>query len=285
MAQPVSGYSAETARHRFGELVTGDDETIDLAEAALLIAAEEYSWLDVGLYLEKLDRFADIARERALSALAATDTISALNSTLFDDLGFRGNIDSYYDPRNSFLNEVIDRRIGIPITLTVVYIEVARRIGFPIKGVGMPGHFIAKYAGERGEVFIDPFNGGRLLGEVGCAELIDELSGGRLELKPAHLEAVTKKQILSRMLSNLLSIYAGSNDYPRALAAIERILLINPGSHLHVRDHGLLLALQGETARAARALERYLEIAPDAPDAEIIRAQIKTIRQNIAKLN
>ncbi len=175
----MSKHSTETARNRFREIVTGEDEEINLAEAALLIAAEEYSRLDVSEYLEKLDRFGDLARERSVGARDDYDMINAINNTLFEDLGFRGNRKNYYDPRNSFLNEVIDLRLGLPITLTVVYIEVARRIGFSVQGVGMPGHFIAVHSREGENIYIDPFNEGKLLGELGCAELFNQTTGGR----------------------------------------------------------------------------------------------------------
>jgi regulator of sirC expression with transglutaminase-like and TPR domain len=273
-----------SARERFGEIVLLDDEQINLAEAALLIAAEEYPKLDVALYLEKIDRIGDLVRDRAAHARNSLDVLSAINATMFDELGFRGNVRNYYDPRNSFLNEVIDRRTGIPITLTVVYMEVARRVGLHVEGVGMPGHFIAKLATDGGEMFIDSFNGGRLFGEVGCADLLSEMSGGRLTLKPEHTAAVTKKQILVRMLSNLMGVYAAS-DHRRALAAIERILLINPDSPPHIRDRGLLLATLGRTTGAIAELEKYLSLAPEAADASSIREQIKTIRQGQAKLN
>ncbi len=280
----MSSGPARNVRSRFAEIVSREDAAINLAEAALLIAAEEYPRLDVELYLDRLDYFADLARERAAVARDGIDIITALNATLFDQLGFRGNRESYYDPRNSYLNEVIDRRTGIPITLTVVYIEVAKRIGFPIKGVGLPFHFIAKHEAEGGDVFIDPFNAGGLLGSAGCDELITQMSGGRLELRPEHLEAVTNKQILTRMLSNLLGVHSAS-DLRRALAAIDRILLINPDSAPHIRDCGLLLAAIGDRTTAITQLERYLELALDAPDADTIREQIKSIRQSQAKLN
>jgi len=280
----VSSQTAKNTRARFAELISRDDEQINLAEGALLIAAEEYPRLSVACCLDKLDLFADLAREQAADAHSAADIISALNSVLFERLGFRGNRQSYYDPRNSCLNEVIDRRVGLPITLTVVYIEVARRIGFPVKGVGMPFHFIAKHKGEEGDIFIDPFNGGRLLGPAGCAELLDEMSGGNLEIQPGHLEAVSNKQILTRILSNLLGIYSAS-DHRRALAAIERMLLINPNSATHIRDRGLLLAKVGDSQRAIVELERYLEVARYAADADSIREQIKSIRQTHARLN
>ena len=281
----MSKEAPEEIRRRFAEVVSGDDDRVDLAQAALLIAAEEYPRIDTSIYLEKLDRIADLAREQAVGAQTSLDFISAINTVLFDELRFRGNIDNYYDPRNSYLNEVIDRRMGIPITLAVVYMEVARRIGFPVEGVGLPGHFITRHSDENGEVFIDVFNRGRLLGEVGCADLLASLSRGKMALRPEHLLPTTRKQILTRMLSNILGIYSGTTDYHRALAAIERILLINPDSLSHIRDHGLLLAAAGKTTTALDELERYLTLAPAAPDAEAIREQMKSIRQDQAKLN
>lgn len=265
-------------------MVSRADEQINLAEAALLIAAEEYPRLDVDLYIEKLDRFGDTARAHAAGASTPLDMIAAVNITLFEELGFRGNRASYYDPRNSFLNEVIDRRTGIPITLTVVYIEVAKRIGFAMSGVGMPGHFIAKHESESGALLIDPFNDGRILETLACSELVSETTGGALELDPEHLVAVSSKQILTRMLSNLLGVY-GATDQRRALAAIDRILLLAPDSIKHVRDRGLLLAELGATGKAIEELGRYLELAPAARDAEAIREQITSIRKSKARLN
>jgi regulator of sirC expression with transglutaminase-like and TPR domain len=284
IGSPVARQAPKSARAEFAEIISRDDEHLDLAHAALLIAAEEYPHLDPDLYFERLDHFADLARERAADASDAADVITALNSAMFDVLGFRGNRENYYDPRNSFLNEVIDRRTGIPITMTVVYIEVARRIGFPIKGVGMPFHFIAKHEAESGDIFIDPFNEGRVLGVAGCSELVAGVSGGKLELRAEHLAPVTKKQILSRMLSNLLGIYSAS-DHSRALAAIERILIIDPDSAPHIRDRGLLLNRVGDRIGAIAELERYLSLNPDAPDAESVRGEIKSIRQSQARLN
>ena len=274
----------KNARMRFAEIASLDEDQISLAEAALLIAAEEYPRLDIQAYLDKLDSFADLARDPAAEARDALDIISAINVTLYERLGFHGNRESNYDPRNSHLNEVIDRRTGIPITLAVVYIEVAGRIGFPVKGVGMPFHFIAKHEADGGDIFIDPFNEGRVLDTTSCAELITQMSGGSLELQPEHLEGVTKKQILTRMLSNLLGIYA-RNDHRRALAAVERILLINPDSAPHVRDRGLLLASVGDRTAAMAELERYLQLAPDAADFDTVREQISSILRNQARLN
>ena len=271
-------------RDRFAELVTSDDEEINLAEAALLIASEEYPGMDAGLYLDRLDQFGELVRREAARAESPLDTIAGLNTILFERLGFHGNRDTYYDPRNSYLNEVLDRRTGIPITLTVVYIEVARRIGFTVKGVGMPFHFIAKHESAEGDLFIDPFNSGRVFGEEGCKELISQMSSGQLELQPAHLEAVTSKQILTRMLSNLLGIYSTS-DHRRALSVTDRLLLINPGAAEHIRNRGLLLGQIGRRKKAIAELERYLELMPEAPDADVVREQIRNICQSQARLN
>lgn len=283
----------EKSRSRFREIVSGDDELIDLAEAALLIAAEEYPALDVNLHLERLDLIANSARNRITDHADPEQLISALNLTLFDELGFRGNQESYYDPRNSFLNQVIDRRLGIPITLTVVYMEVARRIGFAVYGVGLPSHFIAGHAGDAGEIYIDPFNQGRVLGRAGVEELISELSGGAIELNQELLSPVKTKQIITRMLSNLLNIYLGNysgagdryTDYARALQTMERIILINPASSARVRDYGLLLAANGKMKEAVEELERYLAMVPGSADAESIRNQINAIRKEQAKFN
>jgi regulator of sirC expression with transglutaminase-like and TPR domain len=273
------------ARARFAEILTLPDEEIDLAEAALCIAAEEYPRVDVSLYLERLNDFAERAGERiGENPTGPGQIIQALNETLFDDLGFHGNREHYYDPRNSYLNEVIDRRTGIPITLCVVYIDVARRVGFAVEGVNLPGHFIAKHTAESGDIYIDAFNNGRLLGVAGCDELLKTVTGGRAELSAEHLAPATTRQILARMLSNLLSIYS-KGDHRRALGVIDQMLLITPNSPPHLRDRGLLLASLGDTHGAIDELERYLALLPDAPDAGLIQEQIKLIKQKQARWN
>jgi regulator of sirC expression with transglutaminase-like and TPR domain len=180
---------------------------------------------------------------------------------------------------------VIDRRSGIPITLSVIYIEVARQIGFSIHGIGLPGHFIVGHFNPSENFFIDVFNGGRLLTDNALADLVTGMSGGRLEFNATHLMPVTKKQILTRMLSNLLSIYTGSQDYRRAIACIERILLLIPDSPQHIRDYGLLLAQVEKNNSAIEQLEKYLKQMPEADDAETIREQIKRLKQAQARLN
>ncbi|MBI3654360.1 MAG: transglutaminase family protein [Acidobacteria bacterium] len=281
----MSKQFANNVRARFTESISRSENDIPLAEAALLIAAEEYPRLDVALYLEKLERLGDRVRERAAQAQNALEVLACLNTSLFDELGFQGNRENYYDPRNSFLNEVIDRRIGIPITLSVVYIEVARQSGFALHGIGLPGHFIVGYLQPPENLFIDVFNGGRLLGENALADLVAGMSGGKLAFHPSQLLPVTKKQIITRMLANLLGIYSGSQDYSRAVATIERILILMPESLAHQRDYGLLLAQLGKTSKAIEQLETYLQQMPEATDAETITEQIKKLKQARARLN
>jgi len=229
---------ADQIRRRFEALASLSDEEVPLAETALLIGAEERPTLDISLYTRRLDAFGEIARKRAMPAHDALALISAVNATLFEELGFVGNTENYYDPRNSFLHEVIDRRRGIPITLTVIYIEVARRIGLTVQGVGLPGHFVGRTEIKGRTVFIDAFRGGRLIGEAGCSEMVAESTGGKTLLRAEHLAPVSNKQVLTRILSNLLAIYAKGNDHARALGAIDRILIINPDQSAHIRDRG-----------------------------------------------
>jgi regulator of sirC expression with transglutaminase-like and TPR domain len=275
----------EEARARFAEIVARPENELELDRAALLIAAEEYPDLDVEKYLDQIDSFAGMARARDDAAADPLVRIMRLGQLLFDELGFRGNIEDYFDARNSFLNDVIDRRTGIPITLSVVCIEVARRIGLQLFGVGMPGHFIVKFAEEDREILIDPFNGGRVLSEEKCREMIEELYGGRMKFHPALLRAVTKRQILTRMLQNLKGIYARAGDQPKTLGVIERALLISPDVAGEIRDRGLVYAGMERYAAALADLEEYLRRAPQAADAKEIKERIKQLRQRQAQLN
>jgi regulator of sirC expression with transglutaminase-like and TPR domain len=275
----------ENARARFAQIVSRDESDITLAEAALLIAAEEYPRLEVARYLEKLENLAQHTSFRIGNATGVLEIIEAINTTLFDELGFQGNRENYYDPRNSFLNEVIDRRLGIPITLSVIYIEIARMLRLPLQGIGMPGHFIVGFLSDAQKVYLDVFNNGRLLSENACADLVAGMSGGKMEFTPNHLAPVTKKQTLTRMLTNLLNIYAGSQDLRRAVAAIERILLITPNSLPHIRDYGLLLGQVGSTNDAIDQLDRYLKLAPNSDDGVEVREHLKTLKQEQARLN
>ncbi len=197
---------------------------------------------------------------------------------LFIQEGLRGNSDDYYDPRNSFLNEVLDNKTGIPISLSVIYLEVARRINFNIHGVAFPSHFIVKYSAGGQEILIDPFNLGRFLTADDCQELLDRVYGGSVEMQPTFLQAMSKKAIVSRMLYNLKGIYYQKDENQKALSVVERILMLNPGTLSEIRDRGLLFMQTSLFARALADLEFYLENSPAPEDRSYVEGHIRTLR-------
>ncbi|MDQ3012034.1 MAG: transglutaminase-like domain-containing protein [Acidobacteriota bacterium] len=275
----------EEARARFAEAVARDENDLELDQAALLIAAEEYPGLKIEDYLDQLDRLAEVAKTDDDSGASPLVRMMRLRHLLFDEWRFRGNTENYHDARNSFLNKVIDRRTGIPITLSVVYLEVARRIGLKLFGVGMPGHFLVKYADNEREIFLDPFNGGRLLNEEQCREIIAEMYNGEMKFQLTSLQAVTKKQILIRMLQNLKVIYAHALDHHKMLGVIERILLITPDAITEIRDRGLVLFARARYSEARVDLEEYLHRRPMAEDVAEIEKRLSQLRQRQALLN
>jgi regulator of sirC expression with transglutaminase-like and TPR domain len=193
----------------------------------------------------KLEAMAAAVRAQVATTEDPLTKIEHLNLYLFEERGFRGNAQDYYDPRNSFLNEVIDRQLGIPITVSVVYIEVARRIGLPLQGVGLPGHFIVKHTNPTGDIFLDPFNKGCILSRTACEELIQQIYGEAVPMQETFLAAVTKKQILSRLLSNLKAIYIQRKQYLKALSVVERLLLIDVDAEQELKDRAALRNLIG----------------------------------------
>ena len=266
-----------TARERFAQLVSGPEEELDLAEAALLIAQEEHPELDVAAYLRRLDGLAAAVRARLPQAPELADIIHSLNIQLFDEEGLAGNESEYYDPRNSFLNEVLDRKRGIPITLSVIYLEVGRRLGLPLVGVGFPGHFLVKYSGADGELVLDPFAGGVTLRREELAQKLRRMYGDAnpfLAQIPQLLAPTSKKEILVRMLRNLKGIYLQQNDFTRAPAAIDRILLVAPDLAMEVRDRGAVHQRLGHIQAALQDFRRYLQMAANAEDAETVRTLI-----------
>jgi len=208
-----------------------------------------------------------------------------LREFLFEEQGFRGNAEEYYDPRNSFLNDVLDRRLGIPITLSLVLIEVGRRLGLAIHGIGLPAHFIVGFQSGRCRVLLDPFNGGAILTPEGCQELVSRVLSRQVTLQEGHFAPVTKQQFLIRMLNNLKAIYFKQEAWEKALRVSERLLLLDPGSSCEVRDRGLVLANLGDLQRAALDWEAYLRRSPESPDAESVRSRLRRIRQALATLN
>lgn len=268
-------------RQALARQVQVPDDQIDLARCALLIACEEYPGLDVDAYLALLDELARRCRSHLRPSAGPYHIIGAINHVLFQREGFRGNRRDYYDPQNSYLNRVLERRLGIPLTLSLVYMEVAARLGFPVVGVSLPGHFIVKHVGLEEEIYIDPFDDGAILSVEECEERVREATGRTDLFSPHQLAATTKRQMLIRMLQNLKAIYVGREDYPRALGIIELALTIAPWDLDQVRDRGLVFYHLGRYAAAMADLETYLRYCGDAQDSQRIALVVDMARQRL----
>ncbi len=273
-----------------------------LAPAALLIAQIEYPRLDVEAYLAKLDAMGELARQSVQRRVERTADsspmacIKAVNEYLFDELHFVGNRDRYEDPRNSCLNEVLDRRTGIPITLCVVYMEVARRAGLHIDGVNFPGHFLVRCpeAGHRGTsgLIIDPFHKGALLSEHDCRMLLQRQVGSEVAFSKSLLAPTTRQQIIVRMLINLKRIYVHMRSFPQARDVTELLLTMTPSALSELRDRGLLAYHLNDVTGALRDLQTYLKLSSlgeldkeSREEQEQIWEHVKTLRRRVASLN
>ena len=275
----------------------------DLATAALLIARLEYPRLDASRHLDTLDRMGATAQDRVGTGtdLPILDAIRVLNAYLFEEQGFAGNEQQYDDPRNSFLNDVLERRTGIPITLSLVYMEVARRAGVSLEGVNFPGHFLLRVRGWNGQteildrdLIVDPFHGGALLSENDCQLLLQQHGSPTAALAPGRLVGATKPQILIRMLVNLKRIYVKMRSFPQAHAVTEMLVALNPSAMVELRDRGLLAYQLGDFSAALRDLEEYLRFTTTTGDSKNtensdehheIREHIRALRRRVASLN
>ena len=269
---------------RFREMAAGPEADVDLAEASLLIAGEEYPDLDPAVYLARLDELGSALRRETGDA-RAEDAVPALNRLLFEQEGFHGNTEDYYDPRNSFLNDVLDRRTGIPISLCTVYMEVARRAGLCVEGVGLPGHFVVRLASPSASLLVDPFHGGAVITLEDCQRRLDRIYSGRLRLDSAMLAPCGRKSMLARMLRNLKGIYVKAGDFTRALRAVETLRILDPDSVDELRDRGALYAALDCYAAAASDLEGYLVLRPRCPEAPQLAARAAELRARAARVN
>ena len=295
--------TGEWVKSRIGDVVDAFREAAanpdaDLASAALLIARVEYPELDTARYLALLDFLGAEAHRRLAAAAPLADTpphvepalyakVAALNEFLFDEMGFAGNEADYEDPRNSFLNEVLDRRTGIPITLSVVYMEVARRADLDVEGINFPGHFLLRCRAPHDlayarDLIIDPFHGGALL----TREMLSRQSGGETLLR------ASKPQILFRMLTNLKRLYVKMQSFPQARFVADLLLAVDPGAITELRDRGLLAYHLKDFSAALRDLQAYLKLIPageqdeeERRDRERIWEHVKTLRKRVASLN
>jgi len=271
---------------RFADLVSRQE--FDLAEASLMVAQDVYPDLSVSAYLERLDGMAaDISRRVAADAFAE-QKVQALNYYLFSERGYSGNIEHYYDPRNSYLNEVMERRTGIPITLSILYIELGRRLGLNLDGISFPGHFLVKLTMKRGQLVLDPFLGGAAQSESELRQRLAKVlpaAKARNASLDQFLGSATPRQILARVLRNLKNIYMRGDRFENALAIMHRMLLVVPDSAEELRDRGVLYR-KLECFRPALAdLRDYLRRRPDAPDASDVHGSIVELQQACARLN
>jgi regulator of sirC expression with transglutaminase-like and TPR domain len=270
----------------FEQLASLPDESIDVATGAALIARDAYASLDVGKLLARFDDLAEPLAASDLASLSAEEQVDAISDHLYARLGFRGNEHDYYDPKNSLLPDVLGRRLGIPITLALVYTEVARRVGVRAQGVSFPGHYLVRVDHPSTEpVLIDPFFGGRRLDEASLEKLLERGAPAKKLPLVEHLAPASPRTTLVRMLINLKWIYATRGDFARALLALDRIISLTPDSVPAIRERGLLAARLGSVEAARADLSRVLELVPQAPDASSIRQRLDELRAKRGVLN
>lgn len=267
----------------FRDLVRALEGDIDLGLAALRIARIEHPDLVPGDHLERLDRLA--LRSRVADAADERRALDRLRRFLFEEEGFQGDTERYYDARNSCLNDVLDRKLGIPITLSVLMMEVGRRVGVPMVGIGLPGHFVvgARIGGDR--VLFDPFHGGAVLTEESASGVVGRAVGRPVKLTEEHFAPCSKRQILVRMLRNLKGVYAREHAWEKALRTIDHLLVLDGESPEHLRDRGTALVNLGRLHHGAAEWERYLARYPHARDAEGLREELRRVRGGLASLN
>jgi regulator of sirC expression with transglutaminase-like and TPR domain len=265
---------------------TISEDPLHVPGAALGFAqAIAYPDLDIEAYLEKLQALADSARDAVPASSLAVVRGEALAEFLFEVLPFRGNRSEYADPRNSYLNEVIDRRLGIPISLTVLFVEVARRLEIPAFGIGLPGHFIAGVQGTEAVAYFDPFHAGRRISVADCAQLVSLSTGYQGSFQPEWLKPVGPRETLTRMLNNLRQGYLQSKAWGLAEAVIECQYLLTPDAPDLGRDQGYILHARGQLRKAIAAYEGYLKRQPKAADASAVRVTLEQAARQLALLN
>ena len=274
---------AQRIQSYLAEMMQRPEEQINLAEAALVIASGEYPSLDSSLYLRRLDVMAGTVAARLAGETDSFRIIEHINRFLYEEEGFFGNTEEYYDPRNSFLNEVLDRKTGIPITLSTVYLAIAERIEFPLVGVGLPGHFLVKQ--PYFQIVIDPFEQGRLLSETDCCARIEQTLGDSVQFHPSFLDAVSKRHIVFRILNNLRAVYVNARQYRKALDVANLALAVQPASPEDHKQRAAVLLHLGRYSDAASDLKFYLEQNPAPADADEVGETLAKLRRTIAQMN
>ena len=273
-----------SSKDYFKNLATMPDHKISLAEAALQIALDEYPELDISHYKKLLKGWSDSMNAK-FSRNRTRNQLEEINQWLFNEMNFTGNIENYYDPRNCFLNDVMDRRTGIPITLSVIYLEMAWASGLTAAGVGFPGHFLVRVIDDARPIYVDPFHQGNIMTAEECAEFLNEITEGELEFDKKFLSAVNKKEIILRMLRNLKRIYLENNNFPKLIQILDHLIEITAGEPEEIRDRGIIYYQMKAFKNALNDFETFLSMSPDSEDAEVIQQYLQVLREYDSRLN
>jgi regulator of sirC expression with transglutaminase-like and TPR domain len=266
------------ARQRFREIAALPEPQVDLVEASLLIAAEDHPGVDIDRHLHEVQAWSEAVASRLHGSHDVERVVEAINRQLFEEEGFHGEDDDYYDPRSALVNEMLERHAGLPITLSILYLELTRRLGAQATGIALPGRFLVKFTGYFGEVIVDPFDGGRVLTPVELQKLLDQVYGGGVRLREHHLRSFSRREILARELAQLKAAYLAQHDIARAAASVDRLLILDERDGYEVRDRAALAMQMHTYALAIDCLERYLELMPHADDRKVVRDQIAYLR-------
>jgi regulator of sirC expression with transglutaminase-like and TPR domain len=266
------------ARQRFREIAGRPEPLLDLVEASLIISLEENPRVDVERYLQQVGAWSGAVQGRLEGSTGIDRIVETINRILFDEEGFHGENDDYYDPRSALLSEALDRHAGLPITLSILYIEISRRVGVIAAGISLPGRFLVKLSGDFGDVYVDPFDRGRVLTTVELQRILDEMYGGGVRLREHHLRSFSRKEILGRELAQLKAAYLAQHDLQRAAASVDRLLILDDRDLYEIRDRATIAMQMHAYAQAIDFFERYLELKPQAEDRTRVREQIAYLR-------
>ena len=267
----------ELQRLAASESADAVDGNFDLATGALLIAATDDPNVDIDGCRANLDRMAEAALARTPSEAGPLEELNAITDLLFGVIGFAGNRDDYYDPNNSYLHQVLERRLGIPITLSLLCMEVGRRAGVPVLGIGMPGHFLVRHRDEE-NYFVDAFHGGVLMNRDECGAVLRQAAGEDARLEERHLNPVTPREILARVLRNLKAIYWDREEFDRCITTIGALMAVLPDRPEEQRDRGVVHLKAGNHQQSADDFAAYIEAAPNADDIETVRNALSRLR-------
>lgn len=270
----------------FAEEVQAAGPDLSPARAGLLFAREiAYPDLRPSDYLTRLEALATHAAEVLAPHATSAARGLALADWLFRSGAFRGDEHNYTDPRNAYLNDVLDRHLGLPISLSVIYLEIGQRLNLPVAGVGLPGHFIVSVLGDAGPVYLDPFHQSQTLTQADCRRLVETASGHTGRFDPRWLQPTPAPQIVARMLSNLRNFYMRVEDWPLAVTTVEKLHALQPEVVTHLRDLGILLYRAGYPSRATHYLDQYLALHPHAEDGEVVRQSRDRLVEHLVRLN